>query len=534
MKYNNTVRSIFLPLVIAISVIAGIIIGLRMPGGKGSTSLAVMPRADKVGRILDVIEAKYVDTVDREKLVEDIIPVMLHNLDPHSIYIPAKDLTAMNEPLQGNFEGIGVSFNMLTDTVFIISTIPGGPSEKVGVMAGDKIIYIGDSLVAGQNLPDESIISMLKGPRGTDVDIRVLRKGVEDLIPFTINRDKIPIYSVDVSYMVNDDIGFVKITRFSLTTYDEFMEAVGKLKAMGMTKLILDLRSNPGGVMDPAIRISDEFLEDGKLIVYTEGRASRREDMISTARGIFTDGDLVILVDEMSASGSEILAGAIQDNDRGTIIGRRTFGKGLVQEPVMFNDGSAMRLTIARYYTPTGRSIQRSYSNGFDEYYSDLNERFARGEFWEADSIHFADSLKFVTPGGRVVYGGGGIMPDLFVPADSSGMSGYFMRIRNAGLIYRYALRYSDENRETLQQITNIKELRNYLDRQDLLGSFTRFATENGVKYDGWGIKASGDIILTQLKAYIGRNTLDNDGFYPIWQDLDTTLKKAIEYLEKD
>lgn len=532
MNYNNSKRSIFLPLVIAVSVIAGVIIGLKMPGGSGEQAMLVKPRADKLGRILDVIEAKYVDTVNREELIEAAIPVMLHKLDPHSVYIPARDLTAMNEPLQGNFEGIGVSFNMLTDTVIIISTIPGGPSDKVGIMAGDKIIYVNDSLVAGQGIPDESIIGMLKGPRGTEVDVRVLRKGHDGLIPFTIKRDKIPIYSVDVAYMIDSETGFIKINRFSLTTYDEFVEAINKLENEGMTKLIIDLRSNVGGVMDPAIRIADELLEEGKLIVYTEGRASPREEMRASSRGMFLTGDLVILVDEWSASASEILAGAIQDNDRGTIIGRRTFGKGLVQEPLMFNDGSAMRLTIARYYTPTGRSIQKPYNNGFDEYYADLNERFVRGEHRDADSIHFADSLKFLTPGGRVVYGGGGIMPDLFIPADTSGMSVYFMRIRNAGLIYRYALRYTDENRETLQQITGVNELRDYLDRQNLLNKFVGFAGENGVKADSQGLKISGEIIAIQLKAYIARNILDNNGFYPIWQDIDNTLERAIEYIE--
>lgn len=531
MKYNNSRRSIILPLIIALSVTAGLLIGLRMPGGAGHQALSVKPRTDKIGRILDVIEARYVDSVDRESLVEEAIPVMLHNLDPHSVYIPARDLTAMNEPLQGNFEGIGVSFNMLTDTVLIISTIPGGPSDKVGIMAGDKIILVNDSLVAGIGLADEAIIGKLKGPRGTEVKVSVLRKGHDGLIPFTIRRDKIPIYSVDVAYMADSQTGYIKISRFSMTTYEEFTEAVTKLKREGMTRMILDLRGNVGGVMDPAIRIADEFLDEGKLIVYTVGRASPREEMRASARGMFLEGDLVVLVDEWSASASEIVAGAIQDNDRGTIVGRRTFGKGLVQEPVMFNDGSAMRLTIARYYTPTGRSIQKPYNNGFDEYYADLNERFMRGEHRDADSIHFADSLKFITPGGRVVYGGGGIMPDLFIPADTTGMSVYFMRLRNSGLIYRFALRYTDDNRETLLQFNDVKELNSFLDKEDLLRKFIPFATENGVRADNNGLSISRDVILIQLKAYIARNILDNEGFYPIWQDLDTTLKDAIRYM---
>lgn len=531
MKYNNRPVTILLPLVIALSLLAGMFIGLRMPGGSENQPLLVKPRSDKFTRILDIVESRYVDTVDRNALIEEAIPLMLHNLDPHSVYIPARELTAMNEPLQGNFDGIGVSFNMLTDTVFIINTIPGGPSDKVGVMAGDKIIYINDSLVAGTGIPDESIIGMLKGPRGTEVSVSILRKGVNDLIDFTIERDKIPIYSVDASYMINETTGFIQISRFSMTTYEEFTEAITKLKKLGMNNLILDLRGNVGGVMEPAIRIADEFLDEGKLIVYTEGRNSPREEWRSTARGRFLTGELVVLVDEWSASASEIVAGAIQDNDRGTLIGRRTFGKGLVQEPVMFNDGSAMRLTIARYYTPTGRSIQKPYDNGYEEYYEDLNERFHRGEHRDADSIRFADSLRFVTEGGKVVYGGGGIMPDMFIPADTTGMSLYFMKVRNAGLIYRFALQYTDSNRETLTRFGEIKELKQYLDNQDLLNSFISYASENGVPADRAGIKISSDIIDIQIKAYIARNILDNDGFYPIWQELDKTLKVAIEYI---
>ena len=504
-----------------------------MPGGTENQPLLIKSRADKLTKILDIIESKYVDTVNREKLIEEAIPVMLHNLDPHSVYIPARELKAMNEPLQGNFDGIGVSFNMLTDTVFIINTIPAGPSDKVGIMAGDKIIYINDSLVAGAGIPDDNIIGMLKGPRGTEVTIRVLRKGVDELIPFTIKRDKIPLYSVDVSYMIDENTGFIQISRFSMTTYEEFTEAIVKLKKLGMQKLILDLRGNVGGVMDPAVKIADEFLSEGKLIVYTVGRNSPREEWRSTARGRFLDGELVVLVDEWSASASEIVAGAIQDNDRGTLIGRRTFGKGLVQEPVMFNDGSAMRLTIARYYTPTGRSIQKSYSNGYEQYYEDLNERFFRGEHRAADSIKFADSLRFVTPGGKIVYGGGGIMPDIFIPADTTGMSIYFMKIRNAGLIYRYALKYTDSNREMLGKFDNITDLKKHLDTRDLLKNFVTYASQNGVPAEAAGIRISGDIIDIQIKAYIARNMLDNDGFYPIWQALDKTLKDAIEYIHK-
>lgn len=534
MKYNNSPRNSILPLIIALSLIAGVLIGIWMPAKTTHPPLSVKPRTDKLSRILNYIEANYVDSVDRNSLVEKAIPVMLQDLDPHSIYIPAQDVTAANEQLQGNFEGIGISFNMLTDTVLVISTIPGGPSEKAGLMAGDKIIYVGDSLIAGQGIVDEDIIGMLKGPRGTEVDIKVLRKGVDELIPFTIERDKIPIYSVDVDYMVNDSIGFIKINRFSMTTYDEFMQAVNELEAMGMTELILDLRGNVGGVMDPSIRIADEFLPGDKLIVYTEGRARPREEYRSTDSGTFLEGELVVLIDEWSASASEIVAGALQDNDRAVIIGRRSFGKGLVQEPVMFNDRSAMRLTVARYYTPTGRSIQKPYEDGYEEYIADLNERFMRGEHRNADSIHFENIQKFETPGGNIVYGGGGIMPDIFVPADTTGMSMYFARVRNSGLIYRYALSYTEENRDRLKNFPSVEEMNSYLEKQSLLDQFISFAADKGIQPDRAGIRESGDIIDIQIRAYIARNILDNKGFYPIWEDLDTTLKKAIEYMEEN
>lgn len=533
MKYNNSLRNIVLPLVIACSIIAGVLFGRLMPGSSsGHPPMTVKPRNDKIGNILNIIEAKYVDTVNRESIVEDAIPYILNKLDPHSVYIPAKDLQRMNEPLQGNFEGIGVSFNMLTDTVLIISTIPGGPSEKVGVMPGDKIIYVGDSLVAGQGVPDQGVISLLKGPRGTEVKIRILRKGEKELLPFTIKRDKIPIYSVDVSYMVSPNTGYIKISRFSMTTYQEFMEGLQKLKNRGMEKLIVDLRGNVGGVMDPATQIADEFLEEGKLIVYTEGRSSPRQDIYATANGNFQSGELVIILDEWSASASEILAGAIQDNDRGYIAGRRSFGKGLVQEPMAFNDGSAMRLTIARYYTPTGRSIQKPYTNGSDEYYEDFHLRFARGEALVADSIHFADSLKFTTPGGRTVYGGGGIMPDYFIPADTSGGSMYFNRLRQKSLIYRFALSYTDNNRERLSKISSASEFDKVLSDEDIFSKFKEYAAREGVQPGREDLERSGEVIDIQLKAYIARNFLDNDGFYPIWEGLDTTLKEAIKYLD--
>lgn len=564
MKYNNSPRTVFLPLLLAVTLIAGILIGIFLPRQSLlQQHSSIRSRNDKITSILNIIESSYVDSVNRNDLVEAAIPAILKKLDPHSVYIPAKDLLRANEPLQGNFEGIGISFNILSDTILVISTIPGGPSEKLGLEAGDKIIYVNDSLVAGKHISDEAVMGMLKGPRGTVVRVRILRKGHNDLLAFDITRDKIPIYSVDVDYMVNSNTGYIRINNFALTTYDEFMKSLRELRTQGMTKLIVDLRGNSGGVMDPAIQIANEFLKEGELIVYTQGRTQPRHEARATGKGEFETGDLVILIDEWSASASEILAGAVQDNDRGTIIGRRSFGKGLVQEPIQFPDGSGMRLTIARYYTPTGRSIQKPYNNGFEEYYDDLNARYNRGEFEIPDSIHFSDSLKFTTPGGRTVYGGGGIMPDKFVPADTSGISPYFLKVRP--LIYQFALKYTQSHREVLKKYAVPRDLEDYLDTQSILGQFTEYASiygtstdqkttarmgpeglviqgavqtpkpvrGAGIKPDPEGLRISGKIIDTQIKAYIARNILDNKGFYPIWEKIDTTLKYAIAFLNE-
>jgi carboxyl-terminal processing protease len=532
MNYNNPKRSIFFPLVLGLSLAIGVFIGRYLPREDNSSPHS-NPRSknDKLNDILNIIESYYVDSVNRNDLVETAIPAILKKLDPHSVYIPAKDLARANEPLQGNFDGIGISFNMLTDTILIISTIPGGPSEKLGLLPGDKILYVNDSLVAGKHISDEKVMGMLKGPRGTVVKIKIFRSGQKDLLPFEITRDKIPIYSIDVNYMVNDYTGYIRINTFAMTTFDEFMKGLRELKSQGMTSLILDLRGNSGGIMDAAIQIANQFLKEGQLIVYTKGRAQPRTEAKATGKGEFETGDLVVLIDEWSASASEILAGAIQDNDRGTIIGRRSFGKGLVQEPIPFSDGSGMRLTIARYYTPTGRSIQKPYSDGFEKYYDDLNARYTHGEFEVSDSIHFSDSLKFTTPGGRSVYGGGGIMPDKFVPVDTSGLSPYFIKVRS--FIYRFALKYTEDNRELLKKFTESGEMEKFLDKQPLLSQFIQYAAANGIKKDPAGIKTSGDIINIQIQAYIARNILDNKGFYPIWEKIDTTLRYAVDFLKK-
>lgn len=534
MGYKNKKLSIYLPIIFSVILVAGIYFGIHLERAKISGYNPEYFQITKLNGILNFVEAEYVDSVDLKSLEEAAIPAILEKLDPHSIYIPAMDVARVNEPLEGNFEGIGVSFNMPNDTVVIISVISGGPSEKVGILAGDRIVKIGNKIVAGLNINSYDIVKKLKGPRRTQVTIGIKRKSVKEILYFTITRDKIPLYSVDVSYMANDSTGFVKISKFARTTYTEFMEALEDLQGKGMTQLILDLRGNSGGYMDAATNIANQFLPKGTLIVYTEGRTHGRENTIANGSGKFQQGKILVLMDEWSASASEIIAGAIQDNDRGTIMGRRSFGKGLVQEPLVLSDGSMIRLTIARYYTPTGRCIQKSYSNGNEDYFHDLQSRYMNGEFLEADSIQFADSLKYVTPGGKVVYGGGGIMPDIFVPIDTTGMTDYWRQNRNKGLMYRFAFEYVDKNRSKLSDYGNVEELETFLDSQNLLGNFVNYASKNGVSPNPQELLESKYIIHTEIKAYIARNMIDNKGFYPIWNNIDYTFNKALEYLSTE
>ena len=422
---------------------------------------------------------------------------------------------------------------MTDDTVAIINTIPNGPSEMVGIAAGDRIIMVDDSLVAGVNMPSDDIVKMLKGPKNTQVKVSVYRRGEQSPLDFEITRDDIPIYSVDVAYKVMDDIGYIKITQFAQTTFREFMQAIEKLKTQGVDKLIIDLRNNGGGIMEAATMIADQFLEEGQLIVYTEGKARPRENDYATSRGILKNDKVVVLIDEASASASEILAGAIQDNDRGLVVGRRSFGKGLVQEEMRFSDGSALRLTVARYYTPTGRSIQRSYENGKEDYYHDFADRIMRGEMEHRDSIKFDDTQKFVTPGGKIVYGGGGIMPDVFVPIDTSASSDYYNRTRSLGLMYRFAFFYTDKNRASLEQFDTPEDIEGYLDDQNILPQFIEYAKEKGVDPDYKDIKISEEALLLSIKAYVARNVIDNIGFYPIIAKIDNTLQVAIDTIAK-
>ncbi len=531
MEYKNRKKDIFYPIALALVLAVGLALGFSLKKQPGRTSLTVYPKTDKLSSVLSYIEDQYVDTVSMDNLVESAIPTLLKNLDPHSVYIPASDLKAVNEPLDGGFDGIGITFNMPNDTIIVITTIQGGPSERMGIMPGDRIVSIDDSLVAGVNIPQDDIVKMLKGPNGTKVKVGIVRADVPEVIHFDLIRDKIPIYSIDISFMVTPDVGFIKISRFARTTYSEFVSAVDKLQEKGMKKLIIDLRGNNGGYLDAATNIANEFLPEGKLIVYTQGKARARQNIYSNAKGKCLNTPVAVLIDEFSASASEILAGALQDNDRGTVIGRRSFGKGLVQEQVMFADGSALRLTIARYYTPTGRSIQKPYEPGNEEYYYDISNRYLHGEFQEKDSIKLDDSLQFTTPMGRIVYGGGGIMPDHFIPMDTTGTSPYFNLVARRNLIYRFAFEYSDRNRKELSALETPNSFIDYLRGVNIMDQFVEFANKQGVKPNKNQINTSKKIIETQLMAYIARNIIDDEGFYPIITQIDKTLLRAIEII---
>jgi len=529
MKSRNI--SVYLPIIIALSLIAGIVVGRFYNSNNSENKFIIIPKANKLDNVLNYVENEYVDEISKSEIIERAIPRILEDLDPHSQYIPAQELQRVNEPLEGNFSGIGIQFNMLNDTLVVIQTVPNGPSQKVGIQAGDRIINVDGNMVAGKNIPRDSIVTRLRGPRGTTVKVDISRRSVTDLLSFDIMRDNIPLYSVDVSYMLRDDIGYLRLNKFSATTEQEFIAAVNQLRGEGMKKLILDLRENGGGYMNAAVFIADQFLDGNEMIVYTQGKARDRQEFLSKPGGLCTDLDVAILIDESSASASEILAGAIQDTDRGLIVGRRSFGKGLVQEQISLADGSAIRLTIARYYTPTGRSIQRPYNHNLEEYYSELSTRYLNGEMENADSNKFNDSLKYVTNGGKTVYGGGGIMPDIFVPLDTSGVSDYFLDVRNKGLIYRFSLKYADENRNSLSNLKTADDFEKILEKQNVLRKFIDFASTEGVKEIPADIKTSSKVLKVQLFAYIARNFLDNQGFYPIIQDLDNTLLITIDTL---
>jgi len=532
---DNRTRKIviWMPIFLALAIIAGVFLGAKLQSRmQMSTRSTPANNGSKVGMIMNLIEGNYVDTVDTKKLVEAAIPEILKQLDPHTVYIPAKDMQGVSEEMSGNFSGIGVQFSIQNDTIMVIDVISGGPSQKLGIRAGDRIVKVNDSIMAGVKVTNDKVLKKLRGEKGTKVNVSIARKGFPELLSFEIKRGEIPLTSIDVSYMITPNTGYIKVGRFAEKTYEEFMDGVDKLDKSGATQLIVDLRGNPGGYLGAVIKMVDEFLDNGELVVYTEGRTQPRRTYNAEKKGTFLGKKVVVLVDEYSASASEIFAGAIQDNDRGTIIGRRTFGKGLVQEQIPFYDGSAIRLTVARYYTPAGRCIQKSYGKGLDDYYGDLNRRYAHGEFEQKDSIHYTDTVKYYTRNKRVVYGGGGIMPDIFIGADTSGFSGYYGKITQKGLVYQYAFDYSDKYRDELGKLKTGKEFENYLGQRKILASFVEFAAKKGIPANSAALAVSGKIIEAQLIAYISRNIIGEVGFYSAISKIDATLIAALKALD--
>lgn len=534
---NSRLR-IFLPLIIALAVVAGILIGRQMkqpPAGNKYLFSFKQNQFSKINDIINYINDEYVDTVNDKELVESAIRAMLENLDPHSTYIPAEDLKAYTEPLEGNFDGIGIEFHIQDDTIMVVAAVSGGPSEQLGIQSGDRIVTVEGKNVASIGIRNEDVLHMLRGKSGTKVNISVLRHGVNKPIDYEITRGKIPITSIDAWYMVTKDIGYIRISQFGAYTYDEYRDAFMSLSEKGMKKLILDLRDNPGGYLQTAIKIADEFLPENRLIVYTKGKSRPHENYLATSRGLFEEGDMAVLIDEGSASASEIVAGALQDWDRATLIGRRSFGKGLVQEQSSLPDGSAIRLTIARYYTPTGRSIQKPYSEGYTEYLHELMQRQAHGELEYSDSIHFADSLKFTTPGGRTVYGGGGIMPDVFVPLDTTFLSAFYSDAYSKGVLAQYAYDYVDQNRTTLSGYKDFDGFNHSFSiSDDIYNRFVKYAYGKGVAKDDKGVKHSEEKIKVILKAYIARQIWKGNGYYPVLNSDDKTVTKAVQVLEKE
>ena len=530
MNNMNKKISLLIPLLIAVSVAAGILIG-NLLNRNSQTGFAGIrsDNSNKISTILQLIDQGYVDSVNTAGIIEKTIPEILKNLDPHSTYIPARDMQEVEEEMTGKFSGIGVQFSIMEDTVRVIEVISGGPSSKVGVLPGDRIVKVNDSIIAGVNVVNATVLSLLRGEKSTKVLVGVIRKGTENELEFEITRGDIPINSIDVSYMIDAETGFLKISRFANKTYKEFMDGMEKLSDSGAKKVIIDLRQNPGGSLVSVLQMVDEFLGKDEPILYTEGVNQPRKTYNASGKNTWKDIQIYVMIDEFSASASEIFAGAIQDNDRGFIIGRRSFGKGLVQEQIPLTDGSALRLTVARFYTPSGRCIQSSYDNGNDDYYNNIYERFHNMEQLVADSIHFPDSLKYTTRSGRIVYGGGGIMPDFFVPVDTSGNSDYYNSIFRKGLVYSFAYSYADEHRKTLSEFTKAAEFDEYLDKKNVLEDFVKYAAGKGIPRDNVGLKTSSLIINSQLKAYIARNIIGEEGFYPMIKKIDNTLLRTIE-----
>lgn len=525
-KHNSI---IWYPLVISIAIVLGIVIGNYI-----STKKFTLDKDRKINAVLNLIQSEYVDSIDVKDLVEQAIPAIIGNLDPHSYYIPASDIRAENEKLDGSLSGIGVSFFMMNDTANVDQVIPNGPAEKVGMLAGDRIISVNGESIVGGTLTAEGIRSKIRGEKGTKVKIGVKRNSSKKTLTFTITRDDIPMNTVDVSYMIDDKTGYIKIAQFGKNTYDEFFAALSKLKKDGASRYIVDLRGNPGGYMEMAILMVNEFLEQGELIVYTKGRKEREDIQVwSDDQGSFHDAQVAVLIDEYSASASEIMAGALQDNDRGLVVGRRSFGKGLVQKQIYLPDSSAIRLTIARYYTPSHRCIQKDYTLGDeDDYSKELYDRYSHGELYSADSIKVYKSKIFRTANGRIVYGGGGIVPDIFVPNDTTGVTTYYRAVANLGLLQQYVYTYVDINRDQLKNVKTVKQLMGMMPSDDALTyDFVCYARDNGVPMRWYYINLSRSLIARQLRALVIRDVLGSEEFYRYYNRTDNTVNAALKAL---
>ena len=521
------------PLLIAAGLAVGIVIGAYLIN-QGHTNKVLVNSVTKFREIIANIENSYVDEVDSEELVDEAILDMLDKLDPHSVYIPKRDVEITNADLRGEFEGIGIEFNIIKDTILVVAPLVGGPSEAVGLRSGDKIVKVDGETMAGIGITIRDVVNALRGPKGTEVVVSIKRKNEKELLDFTIVRDKIPQYSVDAAYMINDEIGYIKITRFASTTSDEFREKLTALKEAGMNKLILDLQSNPGGYMERAVDVADEFIPDDKLIVTQDGRVKRyNAEFRAYRKGLFEEDPVIVLIDEGSASGSEIVAGALQDHDRALIVGRRSFGKGLVQMPIPLSDGSELRLTISRYYTPSGRCIQKPYDIGEDSYHADRLTRYENGEFFNADSIHFSDTLRYSTAKGRVVYGGGGIMPDHFVPLDTTLNTAYLSHLLYRNAIREYTLNYYNEHMEELEAMSLAEFKNNFKVTEDMLKALIRTGESVDVVFNAEQFEVSKPLIINRVKSFIARSVWDNEGWYRIANEYNEIYQEALTQFDE-
>ncbi len=533
-------KKYILPTVIVVALMIGFLIGNAINNKANAqrfiingNQIMAMPDS-KVDQLINLMQNQYVDSLNMDSITDEVMTDLVKRLDPHSAYIPKKDLDLVNSELSGSFSGIGVQFTIQNDTIHIVAVISGGPSEGIGVLAGDKIVTVNDSNFTGRGINNERVMHTLRGEKGTNVTIGVMRAGCADTLHFTITRGDIPVKSVDAAFLIGKNIGFIRVNKFGETTYNEFISALAELRQKGATSYMVDLRENSGGYMDQAIRMANEFLSAGDMIVYSQGRAYPKYEARANGKGRFQTVPLVVLIDNFSASASEIFAGAIQDNDRGTIIGRRSFGKGLVQQQMPFMDGSAVRLTVARYYTPSGRCIQRPYELGKQEDYQlDMLNRFEHGEFFNQDSIHFQDTTRYYTKAGRVVLGGGGIMPDIFVARDTSLMTPYYNKVVNLAYTYQFAYQYVDKNRKTLSQYKDWQKLEQYLISQDVLNEFVTFCKDKDVAPNWDQINKSRPLLTRLIHCYIVRDVLGDEGFFPLFERDDEITKRAVIELSK-